>query len=144
MSTIVGPALNALLVCTLSILASACASSPGEPAAGSHPAEGTWTGSVTDTVAGAGAIRVVLEYSSGRQTISGPFTMTFAGSTVTGVLLGPALTGDLSETMTCGGQRALGFMTLTPAGSRMQGNYGVLNDACSPLADGFIDLTKQP
>ncbi|HTM02516.1 MAG TPA: hypothetical protein VL173_03355 [Vicinamibacterales bacterium] len=134
---------NALLVCALSVIACACGSHPGEPAP-RHPAEGTWSGSVTDEVAGAGSMRVVLQYLSAQQTISGSFTMTFAGATVSGALLGPALAGDLSETMTCGARSALGFMTLTPAGSRMQGHYVVLNDSCSPINSGDLDLTKQP
>ena len=141
--TIVPRTRSALLVCALTVIACACGSNPNEPAP-RHPAEGTWSGSVTDEVAGAGSMRVVLQYSSEQQTISGPFTMTFAGVTVSGALLGPALAGDLSETITCGGRSAVGFLTLTPAGSRMQGHYVVLNDSCAPITSGDLDLTKQP
>jgi hypothetical protein len=70
--------------------------------------------------------------------------MTFNGVTVSGALIGPAMAGTLSETISCGGRSALGFMTMTPAGSRMQGNYFVLNDNCSPITEGTLDLSKQP
>jgi hypothetical protein len=138
---------NAAILIVLLTSAPACSSGPTTP---SGEAAGTWVGTVSDSVAGSGAVTLVLSQQAAG--VSGTFSLTFtdasrnragaaAGTLAAAVMsltLTPSSVVVCSPSVTLSG--AIGA-TMTIAGGRMSGTYSSFT--CGGAVGGTMDLTRQ-
>ncbi len=102
---------------------------------------GTWTGAMTDNVAGPGTLRLTLSESPG--SVTGTWATTFPagdnGGSLGGSVNGSSLTLVLTPTSDPGSCSVQVFATIN--GDRITGTYTALD--CSGFVSGSIDLTRQ-
>lgn len=142
------PGLGRILVCCAWLASfSACSSGPAAP---SGALDGTWSGTLSDSAAGAGTAKLVLTQMSAG--VSGTFAVTFPDATqnrvgtvggtmaasVLVLTLTPSAPLACSPTVTLSGTMSA---TMTVAGNRMTGTYSSFT--CGGAIGGAIDVTRQ-
>lgn len=125
-------------VLVLALMVAGC-DNPSKP---SGPLTGTWSGTLTDSVVGAGTVRLTIAQSG--QSLTGSWGSTFSdptfnnSGTLTGTFSGSAATITLSPSSptTCPF-----FVTATVSGSAMTGTYAAIN--CTVAVSGSVSVTKE-
>ena len=128
------------------LLVTSCADGPAAPGG---PFNGSWAGSIADSVAGTGSARLVLVQTGAG--VSGTFTTSFGDSafdragSVSGTARSTAASVSLApgQPIACGGFNLSGTIeaTVSVNGTRLTGTYAVF--ACSGAVTGMLDLTRQ-
>jgi hypothetical protein len=137
--------LNRLLVATIvvgvvSFQSAACGSNPSSPS--STSIAGTWTGSINDSLVGAGSVRITFNQSGSG--LSGTWSTSFAngvlnnGGSLTGSMNGSNIAATLapSNPLECPYN-----VTATRNGNTITGTYAAFN--CTVAVSGSVNVTKE-
>lgn len=141
-------ALWRIVVCGVVLVSlAACSSGPAAPSGG---LDGTWLGTMTDSVSGPGTLKLVLTQTSAG--VAGTFVLAFAdvsqnrSGAAGGTLAASVLVMTLTPTapLVCSpGVTLSGTVstTMTVSGNRMTGTYSAFT--CGGAIGGNIDVTHQ-
>ena len=101
---------------------------------------GTWTGTIQDSLVGAGTARVTIAQSG--SSLTGTWSFTAGGDTNSGSLSGSVTGSSLSVTLTPSVPTSCPFqVTATVSGNTITGTYAAFN--CTVAISGSINLTRQ-
>ena len=128
---------HALVLLSLCLVAAQCTDSPTSPSAS---LTGTWTGTIQDSLVGAGTARVTLAQSG--SSLSGTWSFTAGADTNSGSLSGSVTGSSLSAMLTPSVPTSCPFqVTATINGNTISGTYAAVN--CTVPISGSLSLTRQ-
>jgi hypothetical protein len=132
--------IRAICFVAMSLCLSACDDQPAGPTG--PDITGTWTGTLNDSLAGVGTVRLTIIQSGSR--LSGTWASTFQDPTFSnsGTLTGTYSGTSATITLTPGGQGACPFrVTATPTATAITGTYAAVN--CQIAIGGSVTVTKE-